>query len=233
MKANLLEALPLFLGAVLGVWLYYSVLTSITVLLGLAALALIGWLTGCLARALLRLYPVAAVYVWQVVVLVPIALISLGGYASMWVVDSVPGWLTKIPLLEAPGPATEAAKEWTKTVSAALSTAITTFFGALILDDEKKSDGGLWPPARIRKALTCVFAGKVDELKEPFERGKDESEEAYDTRMEGLTKQLAEYELVSRSLYSEEISIDLPKGWSLSGALARARIVRDHLRRAV
>lgn len=230
MKANLLEALPLFLGAVLGVWLYYSVLPFAAVLLGLGVIALVGWLAGCLARMLLPRYPVAAVYVWQVAVLIPVALIALGGYVSMWVIDSVPGWLTKIPLLEVPEPATEAAKEWTKTVSAALSTAITTFLGALILDDEKKSDGGLWPPTRIRVGLTDVFADRVDKLKEPFEQDEGESDEDYNARMQGLTKQLAEYESVSRALYSEEISIDLPKGWSLPGALARARIVRDLLK---
>lgn len=226
MKGNLLEALPLFLGAVLGVWFYYSVLTFLVVFMALAVIAVIGWLTERLARSLLQRHPVAAVYVWQVEVLCPVALIAFGGYGSIWVVDSAPGWLAKIPLLGMPEPATDAAKEWTKTVSAALSTAITAFLGALFLDDEKKSDGGLWPPARIRKAMKDAFADRVDELKETLKRRPDESEEAHDTRME---TQLPDYEMASRAIYNEEISIDHPKGWSLPGALARAKIVRSLL----
>lgn len=229
MKGNLLEALPLLLGAVLGVWLYYSVLPLVAVVAGLALVAAAGLLAEAVARGLLARRPVAAVRVWQGEVLVPVAVIAVGGYVSMWVVDSVPDWLARIPLLDTP-PSTDAtAKEWTKTVSAALSTAITAFLGALLLDDEKKSDGGLWPAARIRKAMRRTFGARVDALKAPFEQRPGEPDEEYKKRTEGREQEITRYESVSRALYDEEISIVDPAGWTLPGALVRARIVREIL----
>lgn len=229
MKDNLLEALPLFLGAVFGVWLYYSVLPLTPVLVGLAMLAILGKLLGWLGKALLPTQPGAAVRVWQAEVLVPIALIALGGYGTMWVVDNTSQWLASIPLIDLPDATTDAGKDRIKTISAAFSTAITTFLGALLLDDQKKAGGGLWPPAQVKKAMKSVFAPKVVEWKKRFARLPGESDDTFRARIASLADELSHFEFASRAVHSEEIASDLPKGWFLPGALARSKLIRQHL----
>jgi hypothetical protein len=253
MKDNLLEALPLFVGAVLGVWFYYSTLDPVLCLMVAALLAVAGLLFRTCAATMIGKKPVWAVRLWQLEVLLPVALISVGGYGLTWVIDSLPDLIQKMPLLDlAGGPvvdkaaedaaisatdaqkAAKAAAEKARAdriaaISATLGTAVTAFLGALFMDDQKDSKGGYWPPAQIRKAMETAFAPEVDKLKSIFNRQPGESDTAFDARLAASGGEIERYNRVSRAIYSEQISNAEPEGWSIAGALVRARILTDHL----
>lgn len=239
MKGNLLEALPLFVGAVLGVWLYHSTLDPFACLLLTALLGLIGGLAQGAAKALLPSSPVRAVRLWQVEVLLPVALIAAGGYGLNWVIDRLPDLVQALPLIDlpaAPDPVTAGAAgadtaraDRIAAISAALGTAVTAFLGALFMDDQKDSTGGYWPPAQIRKAMVISFAADVDAMKALFTKAPDETEEEFAARLSARKDEIEAYNRTSRALYSEVLSDSEPDGWSLSGALARARVVEQHL----
>lgn len=247
MKGNLLEALPLFVGAVLGVWLYHSTLDPVACLLVTGVLALLGWLARSSARALIRTSPVRAVRLWQIEVLLPVALLAAGGYGLTWLIESLPDLVQKLPLIDLPpvpdtttakmpdptGAATTSADtaraDRIAAISAALGTAVTAFVGALFLDEQKDSTGGYWPPAQIRQALVASFEADVNAMKAVFNKAPDETPEEFTARLLARKDEIEAYNRASRALYSEVLSDTEPDGWSLSGALARARIIEQHL----
>lgn len=226
-KDKLLEALPLFIGALLAVWLYYASLSEVAAGGLVLALGLVGLAAMLAGRALIAQRPVRAVQVWQAEVLLPIALIGAGGYVSTWIVDHLPAL---VPLIfPDPGPAATgttdaaaAAAERVKTISATLSTAVTAFLGALFMDDQKDKDGGYWPAAQIRKAIREAFSARVDQMKAALERQAGEDEATFLARFQANAPA---FELASRAIHSPDITIDHPEGWSYSGARARAGLI--------
>lgn len=222
MKEKLLEALPLFIGAILGVWMFYSVLNFFGVIFISVVLIIVGTFGKKAGQRLMMKRPVAAVYVWQFSVMVPLGLIAFGGYTATFVVENMQHWMRLIPYLDL----ADVSDKKIEAISGTLSTAVTTFLGAMFLDDHKKTDGGFWPPAQIKKTMKDTFGPEVDELKKRFAKESGESQEAFKLRMASAIKDLETYELASRAVYSQEISIEHPDGWSLSGALARADIVK-------
>lgn len=235
-KDKLLEALPLFIGALLGVWFYYAHTTLWAPSLVVVALAGVGWLAKAKGKRLMPRRPIAAVQVWQAEVLLPIALIGIGGYVSTWIIDQMPTW---VPLLfpdqasVAAGTATDAAEaaaeagaERIKTISATLSTAVTAFLGALFMDDQKDKDGGFWPAAQIRKEMREIFAARVDAMKAALKQEPGEADAVYAARLE---RDAPAYELASRAIHAEEVTIDHPEGWSYSAAMARAQLVKKYV----
>jgi hypothetical protein len=103
---------------------------------------------------------------------------------------------------------------------------VTAFLGALFMDDQKDTDGGYWPAAQIRKEMRETFAARVDAMKAALERKSGESDPEYAARLE---RDAPAYELASRAIYAEEITIDHPEGWSYSSAMARARLVKQYV----
>lgn len=235
MKEKLLETLPLFLGATLGVWLYYSILPLCVILLFLVILFALGVIARISAGMIMPKHPELSVRLWQGEVMAPMALIAAGGWASTWIVDSLPHVIDSIPLIQLPdsgdGGPNDPRQKRIEVISAALSTAVTAFIGALFLDAQKTPTGGNWPPAQIKKAMAGAFGPKVDDLKQSLttdslKKATGESDDDYNRRVADL---LGQFEQANRAVYLEEISIDHPGGWSLSAALGRAKIIRKVL----
>lgn len=228
-KDKLLEALPLFIGALLGVWLYYASLSVVAAAGLVLGLGLMGHVAMSAGGALMARHPIRAVQVWQAEVLLPIALIGAGGYVSTWIVDHLPAL---VPLIfPDPGPAATGAAdaaaaataaERVKTISATLSTAVTAFLGALFMDDQKDKDGGFWPAAQIRKSMREAFSARVDQMKAALERRAGEDEATFLARFQANAPA---FELASRAIHSPDITIEHPEGWSYSGARARAGLI--------
>ncbi len=156
MKEKLLEALPIFIGATLGVYFYASVLPPAVILLCLVVLALVGVLAGWEARQRLPSHPVLAVRLWQVQAVLPMSLLAAGGYLIAAGLAHLPALIALVPFVDLPADAVEQGKR-IDTISAALATAVTTFCGALVMDDLEKGTGGWWPPAQIKQAFAATF----------------------------------------------------------------------------
>ena len=231
MKDNLLEALPLFVGAVLGVWFYYSILPAAIICALLIVILFAGLAFRFVAKALMKVNPETAVTIWQGSVLTPIALIALGGWASTWLIDNLPGIVELIPFIDLPDPSPPGGEKDPRAkqielISAALSTALTAFLGAMFLDSHKQTEGGNWPPAQIRKAMQNIFGPELERLKAEIKRKTGETDENYQNRVLPLYDT---YSKASKALYSDQISIQHESGWAYSMALERASIVRQTL----
>lgn len=212
MKDQLLEALPLFVGAVLGVYLYHSVLDWQGIATLLALLALAGLFFRWLAGQIMARRPVGAVRLWQGQVLFPIALIALGGIVAATVVDHLPTLVAKLPYIDHPSDAA-ALKEQTKTISDVLASAFTALFAALFLDNAEDAEGGYWPPAQIRKAFVANFGGLANAQNRPKPGDPGGPR----------------WEKIHRALHSQKIFDTLPTGWSYGAAIERARIFAQHI----
>lgn len=239
MKASLIQSLPLLIGAIFGVLLQYlAVDWIIRLLLGLVPVAA-GLAIARSARSLMPSHPVRSVHLWQWQVLVPIGALAL----ATWGLAELLDWGSEVIVLSnlfdvtaacATEP-TDAARRACETarlaeITTALAAAVTTFVGAMFLDDLEGQEGGWWPPAQIRSAMQTVFAADVERRRLQVSA----TEEALGTppkadQLAHLTALLQKYERLKHAVYSRRLSVSEPMGWSYGGALARARELQAQL----
>lgn len=224
MRDTLLEALPVFLGALLGLYFLNTSFPGIVVSVTLAAFIIVGALAYSIAQWQLLKRPRISVTIWQIQMLAPMACIAAVGYLGGWFLAELPNLLSHVPALELPEPDPGETPDY-KAISTPLAAAATTFFGALFLDDLRKGKGGLWPRAQIKAGFQARFGPRVTEIRSRLERQQNETEEEHRNRLIAHKDDLINYERLKRAVYEEEISDEHPTGWSFAAVRARADIV--------
>lgn len=167
MKANLISAFPLLIGALLGVLFVHTHLTwgpilGITVFVGGLGAAAYGG-----GRLLIGSFPVPAVRVWQFQVLIPIAVIAL----MTWAMAELSDWITKFVAEKGwfDLPQDDSRAKTQETIASAIYGTVAAFIGSIFLDDVEGQQGGLWPPAQIKRAIGISYGDNVNELKSEIE----------------------------------------------------------------
>ncbi|QPH55588.1 hypothetical protein [Pontivivens ytuae] len=167
MKANLISAFPLLIGALLGVLFVHTHLTwgpilGISIFIGgLGAAAYAG------GRLLIGSFPVPAVRIWQFQVLVPIAVIALMTFAMAELSDWIMAFVADKDWFNLPVDATRAKAQ--ESIASAIYGTIAAFIGSIFLDDVEGQKGGLWPPAQIKRAIGNSYGIEVNNLKAEIE----------------------------------------------------------------
>ncbi|WP_299778844.1 hypothetical protein [uncultured Roseobacter sp.] len=225
MRDKLLEALPIFIGALLGVYFLNTPFPGVLVTLVFLAFVIVGFTARASAMALLATHPKKAVQMWQFQMLTPVALIGAFSYLGGWALSELPGVLPHIPGLEMPPPPEGSEKPDYKSIASPLATAAATFFGSLFMDDLQKGKGGYWPPAQIKAGFKDRFGPKVVALRKTFEPKENETTASLRMRLKQDLDGLSAYEQVKRAVYEDKISDEHPEGWGFSAVRARADIV--------
>ena len=228
MREKLLEALPLLIGALLGVYFYNTSIPGVAVTLSLVLIAVMGLLAYAWASSWIRSHPLRAVYIWQAQALFPVAVIAASGYLGAWGLSLAPELIARLPRIELPSDA-KAAQEQIKAIVSPLATAFASFFGALLLDDVKSAKGGFWPAAQIRKAIGDVFAAALERWRVDLEARLATLDVEKPDEVEAIEAEHGTYEMTKRAVYEDHISIDHPEGWGFGAAKARADLIQTEL----
>ena len=239
MKAKLIEALPLLIGAILGVMLQYLALPFMPKLIIGLFLIVVGFFVQLSAWALMSTNPPLSVHVWQWQVLMPIGAIALAtwGLAELITHLSVlveqSGWFA----IAEPCAAQETAEKRIACIEAGideiasgLAGAITIFVGAMFLDDLEAQEGGWWPPSQIKKAIVDGFGPDVVRRQKELDAVHADLGTPPDPSKVKIFEATAKKRhRLEHAVHKRWLSISEPSGWSYGGALARARVLNRQL----
>lgn len=239
MGSKIRQALPLLLGALLGVLLQYLALPVMPRLfLGIFPI-IIGFMVYVSASHLMTTNPVMSVKVWQFQMLIPIGAIALATWGLADLIAMVPGYVQDSgwfdPTAACVGAETDEARQDCvadryKEISTAISGAITVFLGSIFLKDLEGQEGGWWPPAQIQARIKAVYADDVERRQKEMDAAFAQIGDPPDPAKKEAWKDVAKkYERLKRAVYEPSLSNAEPVGWSRAGAIARAGVLKEQL----